>query len=234
MVPPPKQTFRYHRTLLNPDHRTTDATGFATYGDDSTGTPSRLPPEVPDRMSPGATHSTSRTSRRMVLAVALLFGITSVATLATPARSLAWDGNAYDSSAESELVALTNRARANAGLKVLKVDSTLHTVARWRSKDMITNDYFSHDIPGWGHNGVFPYLSSIGYCYKIAGENIGWNTYPDDQATAQIQQMFMDSPAHRSNILGSSLGRDGGRRLQGCRRQEDVHGPVRRQVRHDA
>jgi uncharacterized protein YkwD len=155
-------------------------------------------------MSLGATLTPQRTSRRMVLATALLFGITSVATLAVPARSLAWDGNAYDSSAESELVALTNRARANAGLKVLRVDSTLHSTARWRSKDMIDKDYFSHDIPGWGHNGVFPYLSSIGFCYKIAGENIGWNTYPDDQATAQIQQMFMDSPAHRSNILGSA------------------------------
>jgi uncharacterized protein YkwD len=139
----------------------------------------------------------------MALATAILVGITSVASLAAPARSLAWDGSSYDSSAESELVALTNRARADAGLRALKVDATLHSAARWRSKDMIDNDYFSHDIPGWGHNGVFPYLSSIGFCYRVAGENIGWNTYPDDQATAAIQQMFMDSSAHRSNILGS-------------------------------
>ncbi len=155
-------------------------------------------------MSLGATLTPQRTTRRMALAVALLFGITSAATLAAPVRSLAWDGSSYDSSAESELIALTNRARASAGLRGLKVDSTLHTVARWRSKDMIDNDYFSHDIPGWGHNGVFPYLSSIGYCYKMAGENIGWNTYPDDQATAAIQQMFMDSSPHRANILGSA------------------------------
>ncbi len=39
---------------------------------------------------------------------------------------------------------MTNRARASAGLKALKVDSTLHSVARWRSKDMIDRDYFSH------------------------------------------------------------------------------------------
>ena len=166
--------------------------------------PSRLPTEVPDRMAPGATLSPQRTPRRLALATVLLFGITSVATLAAPAPSLAWDGNAYDSTAESQLVALTNRARADAGLKSLKVDSTLHSVARWRSKDMIDNDYFSHAIPGWGNPGVFPYLSSIGYCYKIAGENIGWNDYPDDQATAAIQQMFMDSAPHRSNILGTA------------------------------
>jgi uncharacterized protein YkwD len=154
-------------------------------------------------MSPGATLSPRRTSR-LVLATALLFGFTSIATLATPARSLAWDSGSFDSTAESQLIALTNRARANAGLRVLKVDSTLHSAARWRSQDMIDNNYFSHDIPGWGHNGVFPYLSSIGFCYKIAGENIGWNTYPDDQATDEIQQMFMDSAAHRANILGTA------------------------------
>ena len=152
-------------------------------------------------MSPRATVSPH--TSRLVLATAFLFGLTSVATLAVPARSLAWDSGAFDSTAESQLVALTNRARANAGLRTLKVDSTLTSVARWRSQDMIDNDYFSHDIPGWGHNGVFAKLSSIDFCYKVAGENIGWNTYPDDQATAEIQQMFMDSAAHRANILGS-------------------------------
>ena len=155
-------------------------------------------------MSLGATRTLYRSPRRLALATALLFGITSVAVLAVPARSFAWDGNSFDSSAESELLALTNRARSNAGLRALKLDSTLASVARWRSKDMIDNDYFSHDIPGWGQNGVFAKLSSIGYCYKIAGENIGWNTYPDDQATAAIQDMFMNSSSHRSIILGSS------------------------------
>jgi uncharacterized protein YkwD len=164
--------------------------------------PTPVASEVPDRMSPGATIAPRHPSRT-ILAIALLFGLTSVITLAVPARSLAWDSGSYDSTAESQLIALTNRARASAGLRALKVDSTLTSVARWRSKDMIDNDYFSHDIPGWGHNGVFAKLSSIGFCYKVAGENIGWNTYPDDQATAEIQQMFMDSAAHRSNILGS-------------------------------
>ena len=154
-------------------------------------------------MAPGATHSPQGSPRRLALATALLFGITSVATLAAPAPSLAWDGNSYDSSAESQLVALTNRARADAGLKSLKVDSTLHTVARWRSKDMIDRNYFSHDIPGYPGR-VFAKLTAVGYCYNVAGENIGWNDYPDDQTIAVVQQMFMDSPTHRSNILGAA------------------------------
>ena len=141
-------------------------------------------------------------ARRLALAVALLVGLTSVIALAHPAPTLAWDANAFSSSSEKALIALTNRSRAAAGLKSLKVSSTLTSVARWRSKDMIRRDYFSHDIPGYGT--VFKKLDSKGYCYKVAGENIGWNTYPDDIATAAIHDMFMDSSGHRKNILGKA------------------------------
>ena len=140
--------------------------------------------------------------RRSPLALALVFACTSVAMLAVPARVTAWSSGTFSSTSERELIALTNRSRASAGLRSLRVDSTLTSVARWRSKDMIERDYFSHDIPGYG--SVFKKLDSIGYCYHVAGENIGWNTYPDDDATAAIHQMFMDSPEHRANILGKA------------------------------
>jgi hypothetical protein len=66
---------------------------------------------------------------------------------------------------------------------------------------MIVRNYFSHQIPPDGHT-VFDVMSNAGYCYNLAGENIGWNNYPDDQATDEIQTMFMNSPDHRANILG--------------------------------
>ena len=97
---------------------------------------------------------------------------------------------------------LTNQARASAGLRSLKVDSTLTSVARWRSKDMIQRGYFSHSIPGSG--SVFDVLQDKGYCFKVAGENIGWNSYPDDVATRAIHLQFMDSSGHRANILGKA------------------------------
>ena len=96
---------------------------------------------------------------------------------------------------------------------------------------MIDRNYFSHSIPGYGK--VWDKLNAIGYCYNVAGENIGWNNYPDDIATAAIQQAFMDSPGHRREHHGQDLGRHRHRRLQGPDRQEDVDGPVRRQVRLD-
>jgi len=143
-----------------------------------------------------------RVSRRIAAVVVVLFAITSVVGLARPQSAVAWDSGTFNSTSEKDLIALTNRSRAAAGLKALKIDSTLTSVARWRSKDMITRDYFSHDIPGYGN--VFKKLDSKGYCYRVAGENIGWNTYPDGDATAAIHQMFMDSSGHRKNVLGRS------------------------------
>ncbi len=140
--------------------------------------------------------------RRTALAIVLLFGISSVFTFAAPSATFAWDTNSFSSSSASELVTLTNRSRASAGLKALRVDSTLSSVARWRSKDMIVRDYFSHTIPGYGK--VWDKLHAIGYCYKVGGENIGWNNYPDDIATAAIHKMFMNSAGHRANILGKA------------------------------
>jgi uncharacterized protein YkwD len=137
-------------------------------------------------------------------------------TLLTPTLVLAWSDNSYSSSDESLLVQLTNQARAAAGLPALKVDPALTSMARWRSKDMIDRDYFCHRIPPTGAAipadcstyptswpRVFDYLKSSGYCYIVAGENIGTNNYPDDVATAKIQDGFMGSPGHRANILGT-------------------------------
>ncbi len=144
--------------------------------------------------------SLAASPRRTALAIVLLFGISSVFTFAAPSATFAWDINSFSSSSAADLVALTNRSRASAGLKALRVDSTLASVARWRSKDMIVRDYFSHSIPGYGK--VWDKLHAIGYCYKVGGENIGWNNYPDDIATAAIHKMFMGSAGHRANIMG--------------------------------
>ena len=145
----------------------------------------------------------SRCFRRLPALTALAFVVTSLGLLATPGVVLGWSNNSFSSASERELVTLTNQARANAGLRSLRVDSTLTSIARWRSKDMIQRNYFSHQIPPTGKS-VFDVMQEKGYCFRLAGENIGWNTYPDDQATEQIQKMFMASSGHRANILGKA------------------------------
>jgi uncharacterized protein YkwD len=146
--------------------------------------------------------SGGRLPRRLALVVAVAFAATAVATLAQPSAAFAWADGSFSSSAEHDLIALTNQSRAAAGRKALKISSTLTSIARWRSKDMINRDYFSHSIPGYGN--VFKKMSAEGYCYNLAGENIGWNNEGDSTATARIQQMFMASSGHRSNILGKA------------------------------
>ena len=141
------------------------------------------------------------TARRLATITALAFGITTLGLLASPKPTFAWGASEFSSSSEKQLVSLTNQSRASAGLKALKVDSTLTAVARSRSKDMIVRGYFSHSIPPSGKN-VFSILDSKGYCYAIAGENIGWNNYPDDVATRTVHRMFMESSGHRANIMG--------------------------------
>ena len=67
---------------------------------------------------------------------------------------------------------------------------------------MVTRDYFDHAIPPTGKM-VWDVMVERGYCYSLAGENIGWNQgWPDDQATAQIAQSFASSSTHRENIVG--------------------------------
>ncbi len=156
-------------------------------------------PEASPRIAIGRAQRVSA-PRRLAVAVALLFGLTSVVAYANPTHTFAWDAESFSSASEADLVTLTNRSRANAGLSALKVDSVLTSVARWRSKDMIERDYFSHTIPGYGK--VWDKLKAVGYCYHLGGENIGWNNYPDDIATAAIHSMFMGSEGHHENIMG--------------------------------
>jgi len=67
---------------------------------------------------------------------------------------------------------------------------------------MVERNFFSHEIPGGVD--VFGEMSRRGYCFELAGENIGWNTWTDDAATHEIHTMFLDSSGHRRNIVGAS------------------------------
>jgi len=149
---------------------------------------------------PSPAQPVARGSRRIAGLLAVAFAVSSVGLLAAPRPADAWSAGSFSSTSEKQLVSLTNRSRAAAGLRALRVDSTLTSIARWRSKDMITRNYFSHNIPPAGYN-VFHVLDQKHYCYVIAGENIGWNNYPDDVATQVVHNSFMQSPGHRSNIL---------------------------------
>jgi uncharacterized protein YkwD len=143
-----------------------------------------------------------RPGRRVAGPVALLFIAASLVPQPAPARAAAWADGSASVASERELVVLTNRSRARAGRRLLAIDPALTAVARWRSRDMVERAYFSHEIPP-ADGSVFDALSARGYCFDLAGENIGWNSYPDETATGVIERMFLESEGHRRNILGA-------------------------------
>lgn len=134
--------------------------------------------------------------RRALAAVAVL------AVLLLPAVADAWTPNAFAATAERDLRTLTNQARVSAGRSPLRLNATLAATARGRSRDMAVRGYFSHATPEG--TMVFDQLDTARFCYRLAGENVGYTTHPDAVAVAAVQAMFMGSPTHRANIMGKA------------------------------
>ena len=109
------------------------------------------------------------------------------------------NSNLSVSSYERQVVELVNAERAKNGLSSLTLDSSVSNVARAKSKDMATNNYFSHTSPTYGGAGSM--LSQFGIKYTAYGENIasGQKT-PQEVVTA-----WMNSSGHRANILSSDF-----------------------------
>lgn len=119
----------------------------------------------------------------------------------TPQPATGWN----QSSAEGTLWQLMNGARVNNGRRAVQQHSTLVSLARWRSKDQVDRNYFSHDVLGTGHQ-VYHWYDLNGLNYSWGGENIGWNNgFSDADSPVKIHEGFMNSPGHRANVLEPSF-----------------------------
>ncbi|MCF6408948.1 SafA/ExsA family spore coat assembly protein [Pseudalkalibacillus salsuginis] len=102
-------------------------------------------------------------------------------------------------SVEAQIVDLVNQERAKHGLHPLKANWELARVARYKSKDMLQNNYFSHTSPTYG--SPFTMMRNFGISYRTAGENIAAG-----QPTAQaVMKAWMNSDGHRKNILSNNF-----------------------------
>ena len=123
----------------------------------------------------------------------------------TPQPTTGWD----QSSAEATLWQLLNGARVNNGLQPLTQHSTLVSLARWRSKDMVDRDYFNHTILGTSWQ-VYHWYDSNGLSWSSGGENIGYNNgYADADSPVKIHEGFMNSASHRANLLNANWSHGG-------------------------
>jgi uncharacterized protein YkwD len=106
---------------------------------------------------------------------------------------------AGDGSVESQVIALVNTERANAGCAALTADSRLTTAARGHSSDMASRGYFDHNTLEGVTVGTR--VTNAGYRWSAVGENIAWG-----QATATaVMKDWMNSPGHKANILNCSF-----------------------------
>lgn len=99
-----------------------------------------------------------------------------------------------------QVVELTNRARAKAGVPPLKLQETLCTAARWMAQDMATQDYFDHT----DHQGrkITERFRDFGYRgYHYIGENIA----AGQQTPEQVVTEWLNSPGHRHNLLSPNF-----------------------------
>ena len=124
--------------------------------------------------------------------------VLSIALLGIAAAAL-FSGCTSESAAEGATYVGINAIRADNGLPPLTPDPALLEVARMRSRDMASHNYFSHDPPD-GCNYVC-LLDSKGYDFAWAGEIIAWNTYDWTKSAANAVQMWKNSPPHLENIL---------------------------------
>ncbi len=106
-------------------------------------------------------------------------------------------------SLESQVVKLVNAERAKQGLQPLTENWQLSRVARYKSADMATKNYFSHTSPTYG--SPFRMMESFGIKYSSAGENIAYG----QKTPQQVMTAWMNSPGHRSNIMSPSYSQIG-------------------------
>ncbi|MFI7449045.1 CAP domain-containing protein [Nonomuraea sp. NPDC049714] len=114
----------------------------------------------------------------------------------TGATRTATTRTAGASSAETEVVRLTNKARAAGGCRPLTHDAKLRTAADRHSADMAAKRYFDHTAKNGSSAG--DRIQAAGFApVRTWGENIAMG----QRTAASVVQGWLNSPGHRANIM---------------------------------
>ena len=147
--------------------------------------------------------SVLRSAARFVLAglvVALANGATP-ALASQPACPAADTATAETWRLEKAVLCLHNLERGEHGLSQLRWNRQLASAAERHATDMVSRHYFAHASPG-GRDHM-DRIAATGYAPAVgcwtAGENLFYSTR--SSTPRQLLRAWMDSPAHRANIL---------------------------------
>lgn len=97
------------------------------------------------------------------------------------------------------VVALVNQERAEAGCKPVTVNSRLTSAAQKHSQDQADTGTMTH--VGSDGSTLGQRITRAGYTWRKVGENVASGTTSPEYA----MQMWMDSDAHRKNILNCAF-----------------------------
>ncbi len=99
----------------------------------------------------------------------------------------------------SSLFSAINGERTQSGMPALAAHGCATYVAQLRASDMASRNYFSHTSPEG--STAFSLMDQYGVPYHSAGENLAFNTYPENETLAIAIRDLMASPPHRENML---------------------------------
>ncbi len=97
------------------------------------------------------------------------------------------------------VVALVNQERAEAGCSPVTVDRRLATAAQEHSQDQADMGRMTHT--GSDGSSVGQRVTAAGYTWRKVGENVASGTTSPERA----MQLWMNSDAHRKNILNCAF-----------------------------
>lgn len=97
----------------------------------------------------------------------------------------------------SQIIALSNQARKEQGMTLVKSNGALARAAQAKAQDMIAKNYFAHISP----SNVSPWYwyKQAGYKYAYAGENLAI----DYVNASDVVAAWLKSPSHRRNLLNT-------------------------------
>ena len=138
-----------------------------------------------------------KNKKKYLVGLALLFGLlvgfSSIFNL--PVFSLSSLSAIY----ANVLADLANKDRNLESISQLAVSESLTKAAQAKADDMAEKSYFAHISP----EGRTPWywMDKVGYEYAYAGENLAINF----DESADVDAAWMNSPAHRANIVNTKF-----------------------------
>jgi len=100
---------------------------------------------------------------------------------------------------QQQMIDMTNAQRQANGMPALQADEELARIALAHAQDMVKRGYFAHITPeGVDLRGRF---EQQGVEANWIGENIQFNTQPEDKTVSAAVEWLMNSAPHRANML---------------------------------